>query len=1592
MNCLNLSDPIIRKFAAVVGEPAAAAVIDSLPESIQITEDLLFKEYGKLTTASQMVARRNLGELLTPAEARNLYQQYNPSSFGKLMRSWFFKTPTKNNDELEAFKIIDMAHMARLSGKASYGLFLDGVTYLANVGNESSPKVSKKALRHELIHRIMWSYLTAKEREAILQKVAEKYKVQVNKLKNSEGFDNLEAAEEFIAKEFENYRNENTFTLGDKVKMLFKKILRALGLLSLHKTELTDFFNLVESGFFSGSPIHKNIKVTRRMQKEIARRFVTIDNYLNAQRTVLRQIANLNKFNNLEGNDLKKAVPYTFAESINLGYQSIKEELNKINQIILSSEQVKQNPDYAKYLQLMDVVDKARKAASEGTQFTEEQKLKIIKIERAAKDLLKSFNEMSSPLIKSRYNILSSLSNINNYQLIVDTLYPDSSILIDTNINETDEVFNWQNEIGSKEDVDLRNNIIAQVKQLLGTISYKDEKGKVQYVPFNQAYAILLKIMDKFNVNSSSKEMVDYLNAAFNVKGNTPKTLAIKNTIIKIINDSFPSVSNNETYLNFIQFKSDGVVVIDTAVDADKNQSQNLRFVSLDKIKYDINNNSNVRYVLVEKNPGENQKDFVARVYEVAKGIYPNSELINPNNILAGYRMFVNLNLLANVQTSLGTMRERIPRIATRQWQRKKLTYRYVEARESGVKAVYTSQFLQAFINVLEKSFDRKNDPKSEQWKTAEIKRKVNRLLTAAIPINPSAEQKVEFIKNILKLLKVPAIKDSIDVIDNYNKIDVLYEDIVNQIRRFKEMPIGTDIEQVLFYEEMRLITHLTEIFSNLDEATIPTNYIAGDGKTRYMHALSSWGMEVYKYFSKPLAKLKGKMPAYLNTPFYKANAYASGLLSMEYFDHDSQKYAGSDTSAILHKNEKPQQWFVRNFNNMFIGALSVGNSIFQQVYTISDKPNILGAKVNFIKPEQYFSIIAHLIKQESKRDKNLSIANYTPNKSFIIGNPEVFRDDGTQDLDMHVSKTLEAFDNMAKELVDWVINNNIKLPDQLEDLISKGIFDEIDLSTKERLKIKDIFASLSKVAYEQHLKQRAEKLTIKESDPVEGETNPDLQSEATNIEDELTYEEYRGEQLESLKNALTPVMKSFAINFYVHSHQLTQLVAGDFAFFKGRSETEVDNEPYDIIKRMSIVFGPGRAGAVKDNYFLPEKTNVAVIEDMSETLSQEDIGSIHPELVGDSFDATDAQGYITPEYFEMLKLGFGVESRQGYILKPVYYGIDENGVPRAIKFSAVVLTDELVDSFPGLKKLRDEMNRKNVHMSVFASAVKVGLPKNLTKLYRKDEAGNKVLIDEDMAVPRSIEDESIMSIDSANLRLQFNPAKKLIGKVTNPSQMTFLGAMNDVIIEKLDKLLQRNANIIKMGRSIVSRELRLQNGRPTYKNNRSRDILRKRVLKSLRTIAGSDKEADILDNRAASINLPMVANKVISSLSSIYDSNTVDIKLKGSKLVLQSEFGTFAKSLGKPRLKWKDENGLTEVYVSTELLKAFGLKVGDILLPDAFKAMGFRTPSTGLHSAIALKIAGDYPSPDPSLSNIIIAPSRIVHVHGSDQKCQVCA
>jgi hypothetical protein len=131
------------------------------------------------------------------------------------------------------------------------------------------------------------------------------------------------------------------------------------------------------------------------------------------------------------------------------------------------------------------------------------------------------------------------------------------------------------------------------------------------------------------------------------------------------------------------------------------------------------------------------------------------------------------------------------------------------------------------------------------------------------------------------------------------------------------------------------------------------------------------------------------------------------------------------------------------------------------------------------------------------------------------------------------------------------------------------------------------------------------------------------------------------------------------------------------------------------------------------------------------------------------------------------------------------------------------------------------------------------------------------------------------------------------------------------------------------------------------------------------------------------------MTNRLIQLVSSVFSKNSVDIKFKGAKLVLQPEFavGTEVrdkdgKLLRVEDLQWRTEDGFTEIYAPEAWKEEYGLKEGQQFETPI---LAFRLPSTGLHSAIKVRIKGFYPVPEGTKANIVIAPRQIVFNHGSD-------
>jgi len=373
----------------------------------------------------------------------------------------------------------------------------------------------------------------------------------------------------------------------------------------------------------------------------------------------------------------------------------------------------------------------------------------------------------------------------------------------------------------------------------------------------------------------------------------------------------------------------------------------------------------------------------------------------------------------------------------------------------------------------------------------------------------------------------------------------------------------------------------------------------------------------------------------------------------------------------------------------------------------------------------------------------------------------------------------------------------------------------------------------------------------------------------------------------------------------------------------------------------------------------MPDKSKVGIIKDiLGEIL--ESLELVILDSFGEKFKEDDSQGYITPEFYEKLVRGFSVEANLDITLKPVYHAINPaTGSPFELKYAVKVLTDELVNEYPRLRKLRDAMNTKGLDQAVFNSAVKTGNPlkKNLATLSENGDI--------------EFGDNSIVEIENKYLRLQLNPAKKVDASTSNPSQITALMNTNGLNQSEIAKVHKYNAAIIRLGLAEIQKEFEVNSKGGLSKS--SELAIRKKLIKMTEDMPGVEDVHELLSHKtngeySVSLNIPLISKKIISSIAASYSSATVNFRFEGSKLVLQAQYGV------SERLKFKDKDGYTEVILPEAYRRFY--KEGDILNQDI---IGFRIPSTNYHSALTLKVAGFYPTPVGSRGNIVIAPSFTV-------------
>jgi hypothetical protein len=282
------------------------------------------------------------------------------------------------------------------------------------------------------------------------------------------------------------------------------------------------------------------------------------------------------------------------------------------------------------------------------------------------------------------------------------------------------------------------------------------------------------------------------------------------------------------------------------------------------------------------------------------------------------------------------------------------------------------------------------------------------------------------------------------------------------------------------------------------------------------------------------------------------------------------------------------------------------------------------------------------------------------------------------------------------------------------------------------------------------------------------------------------------------------------------------------------------------------------------------------------------------------------------------------------------------------------------------------------MHQAVFESAVKLGKRVNSSGEVDTyvDDFGN---ITHEGGLGFS--PNSLLTIENKYLRTQLNPSKKVEVTVANPSQGTAfmntngLNPTESALLYRLNQILVDTGDIKHSRENAITPKGTLSS---TSKRRLRESITNQGDIPGLEDVVRLLGLKDIAGRYMVSMNLPIIAQKAIATLASNLSSATVGFRFPGSKLVLQSEYGTY--SAESEMLKWKDEDGFTEVLLPEEYRNFFS--EGDTVTNGL---VGFRIPSSNYHSLLALKVKGFYKVPPGSKGNVVIAPSLIVYYHGSD-------
>jgi hypothetical protein len=1458
--------------------------------------------------------------------------------------------PNATDDQL---RIVDVARMMQIrKGKAVWATYRKGIITMAEDG------VTEAVLRHEIVHEVIDRYLTPKEKAELFTAAKLEY-----------GNKSPRALEEEIADEFMYW---NSFT--NRLRRLFRKILEFFNFIAANNSVIEQFFADLDAGRFTEIN-NTDIDFGYKDKLSIEEQFGDVDNYIEAKKwfkNKLFQATSTVAYRKDASKSSKKLIKYS----------AVPKRIDP-RQLDLTLPKTKAEVFRFIYKQLVDELKEARTTAPSlraELERTRADKANYTTTGKPTKDFLRKEEKVRNAEL--RLEALSKLTVLQNFTDVVTDFYPSirlrkgqqvikldrvvesiitEQVPADMTAEEKAALRDAQTESGSLyqnhiQDSDLRDpkkSLTQRAKDFTSFIMYPTSSkdpvtGTIsetyQSIPYKQAYAILLEKMQGIDF-SDTKLAARQLDRAF---GNNPsvKDRAILEHLRRLIKNADASryIPDAES-VRIINEEKKGI-------GRDKIKVKEKNFL-VARRGFFLNEDTFVSEGVEYNRRNQTTKQFFQEIYE-------NTPYKDYNAIAGLYNKYQASITLAELTTAtVGMIKKNVKlgmRVAVtvdKETGTRGFENRYITQNEYG----YRENIRAKIIKEVEKQFMNNYGNFNSRLKS------IDKLQDASKKIANTKELLID-----LQLLNERAILP-------YAEANSTIEDLLGMARDWNTSK--KDMSGVVSNSSERISRITSLIVDNTDLKTV-TSYTRGDGKNAWTHMEGNQALESIK----SLMNTWRTKPAFMNTSFFSLNPFikegmrdksqetVEGITQKlyNYVHHDSIKEEGS-IYAKLYGQESRVDWISRVFLFQFVGFLegsarSKALKYVQPFWTNSDKPNNEGVEIDVLTDAKVKEHIKLAIQQEAYKTPKENVKNYNANIEFsslagLSRRATIAETTDSYKIEQMANAVIEELNKETERVLDILTSNNFRISSSQINTLYR------DFPNLFNSEFKDII-----------------------------EKQVDNSLDFSKVEDLPNYREQ-----------IKPIVDLWVKNHYINSHFLNQITQGDPSSFK--SKVDENGNPrrvneFDIIKRISIAFAQGKRGLVHEEHGMKEHYNIAVGKDIKAYIKGKDYEKFLYLLNRAGYDKHDGQGFMLPERHADVVKGFGPAAGMAIVKKPVHYEIDPMGLSRALKYSSIVLTDELVSMFPGLYDLREEMKgregREQVDEFIFGSGVKVGAP-----LVEAQYNGNELFT--------NITNDNIVRLSNRYWRIQQQPyhdAKHQ--KASHPTQITYFADSNGENFEQAMELYTAIGDAYNAGLDSADLEYSF-----THESVRTARVLRNELIRAKEKDENRDKgrfleflaAKDENGNPITSLNAPFLIKEVVIQMANILSKKTVELKYPGGKFVLQAAYGTgylrddqvlestayqVLKENNFIEPKWRDEEGYAEVYLPDTYQASIG--EGDFVLPEDYsedaeglyhKLLGFRIPSTELHSAVPLKVIGFYPTTPGMNENIIIAPHEIVFFHGSD-------